>query len=431
MGILLLLTIFLPTSLVKAQLFKSQRQKSNANLTIAKDTVVNKKDTFAVKRDTAMYKDSIVYVRSLRMSKDSLDAAVDYNASDSGVMIIKTKEFFLYGNARTVYKSSQLDAANIIFDQQSQNIRAFGAKDTSGNPLSNPKFKEGEMVSLNDTILFNMKSGKGLTKNTNFQQGEIFVNATTMKKISKDEAFAWKAKFTTCNLDEPHFAFVTKKLKIITDKMGMSGPIYPEFEGVPIPIQIPFALFPLTRGRHSGLMAPAFNTSEDFGLGLEGLGYYKILSDNVDATVRANIYSYGGWSMNLNTKYIMRYKYLGNFNLAFQNTKILNRNTSIADEFTGGRTFMLNWSHQMDNRALPGTSFSANVNFGSSKYNSYLLNNPYQNYQNRVSSSISYTKSWNNLYNLSVNLNHSQNTNQRTVNLSLPNINFNAIVFER
>ena len=131
--------------------------------------------------------------------------------------------------------------------------------------------------------------------------------------------------------------------------------------------------------------------------------------------------------MNLNTKYIMRYKYLGNFNLAFQNTKILNRNTSIADEFTGGRTFMLNWSHQMDNRALPGTSFSANVNFGSSKYNSYLLNNPYQNYQNRLSSSISYTKSWNNLYNLSVNLNHSQNTNQRTVNLSLPNINFNAL----
>ena len=97
MGILLLLTIFLPTTLVKAQLFKSQRQKTNANLTIAKDTVVNKKDTFGVKRDTAtLYKDSIVYVRSLRMSKDSLDAAVDYNASDSGVMIIKTKEFFLY-----------------------------------------------------------------------------------------------------------------------------------------------------------------------------------------------------------------------------------------------------------------------------------------------------------------------------------------------
>jgi lipopolysaccharide assembly outer membrane protein LptD (OstA) len=277
LGILLLLTIVLPTTLLNAQLFKAKTAKKEAIQTSSKDAIISQKDTLTIIKDTTILKDSMVYVRSLRMSKDSMDAVVDYNASDSGVMIIKTKEFFLYGNAKTVYKTSQLEAANIIFDQQSQNIRAFGAKDTSGNPLSNPKFKEGQMVSVNDTIVYNMKSGKGLTKNSNFQQGEIYVNASTMKKISKDEAFAYKAKFTTCNLDEPHFAFVTKKLKIITDKMGLSGPIYPEFEGVPIPIQIPFALFPLTRGRHSGLMAPAFNTSEDFGLGLEGLGYYKIL----------------------------------------------------------------------------------------------------------------------------------------------------------
>ena len=418
--ILLLLTIVLSPSLLKAQSPKPQKAKPASKTVIVKDTTTHL-------LDSTHKVDSLNMTKPLRMSKDSLDAAVDYNAADSGVMIMKTKEFFLYGNARTVYKTSQLEAANIIYDQQSQNIKAFGAKDTSGNPMSNPKFKEGQMVSVNDSISFNMKSGKGLTKNTNFQQGEIYVNANTMKKVSKDEAFAWKAKFTTCNLDEPHFAFVTNKLKIVTDKIGVSGPIHPEFEGVPIPIEMPFAIFPLTRGRHSGLMAPAFTSSEDFGLGLEGLGYYKILSENFDATIRSNIYSYGGWSTNINTKYIERYKFLGNFNLTLQNTRILNRNTSIADEFTGGQTFMLNWSHQMDNRALPGTNFSANVNFGSSKFNSYLLNNPYQNYQNRLSSSIAYSKSWNNLYNLSINLNHSQNTNLRTVSLSLPNINFNAL----
>jgi hypothetical protein len=425
MGFLLLLTIVFVPLLLPAQSSKVKKAKNGVAATNLPAQNL-KSDTLVVLKDSVKKVDS-ANIQTLRMSKDSLDAIVDYNAADSGVMIMKTKEFFLYGNAKTLYKSSQLEAANIVFDQQSQNIRAYGAKDTSGNPMSNPKFKEGTMTSVNDSIFFNLKSGKGLTKNTNFQQGEIFVNAKTMKKINKDEAFAWKAKFTTCNLDEPHFAFVTNKLKIINEKVGLSGPIYPEFEGVPIPIEIPFAMFPLTRGRHSGFMAPAFSTSEDFGLGFEGLGYYKILSDNFDATVRANIYSYGGWSTNLNTKYIKRYKYLGNFNLSIQNTKILNRNTSIPSEFTGGKTFMLNWSHSMDTRALPGTNFSANVNFGSSKYNSYLLNNPYQNFQNQLSSSISYSKSWNNLYNLSINLNHSQNTNQRTVNLSLPNINFNAL----
>lgn len=390
--------------------------------------IIKSLDTNRLKMDTiGNKKDSTKSVQILRVSKDSIDAPVNYNATDSGVMIMATKEFFLYGDAKTDYGTVQLEAANIVYDQQTQNIRAYGAKDTTGSPLSNPKFLEGDIVSVNDSIYFNMKSGKGLTKNTNFQQGEIFVNANTMKKVSKDVAFAYKARFTTCNLDDPHFAFRTNKMKIITDKIGVSGPTFPEFEGVPFPIGIPFGIFPLATGRHSGLMAPAFSTSEDFGLGFEGLGYYKVLSDNFDATVRTNIYSYGGWNLNLNSKYIMRYKYMGNFNLSLQNTRILNRNAAINQEYTGGRTFMINWTHSMDQRARPGTSFSANVNFGSTKYNKLLLNNPFQNYQNQISSSISYTKTWDNKYNLSVNLNHNQNNNLGLVNMSLPNINFNAI----
>ncbi len=393
-----------------------------------KGGIIKSLDTNRLKIDTiGNKKDSTKSVQILRVSKDSMDAPVNYNATDSGVMIMSTKEFFLYGDAKTEYRTSQLEAANIVYDQQTQNIRAYGAKDTTGSPLSNPKFLEGDIVSVNDSIYFNMKSGKGLTKNTNFQQGEIFVNANTMKKVSKDVAFAYKARFTTCNLDEPHFAFRTNKMKIITNKIGVSGPTFPEFEGVPFPIGIPFGIFPLAQGRHSGLMAPAFSTSEDFGLGFEGLGYYKVLSDNFDATVRTNIYSYGGWNLNLNSKYIMRYKYMGNFNLSLQNTRMLNRNTSVNQEYTGGRTFMINWTHSMDQRARPGTSFSANVNFGSTKYNRMLLNNPFQNYQNQISSSISYTKNWDNKYNLSVNLNHNQNNNLGLVNMSLPNINFNAI----
>jgi hypothetical protein len=408
-GILLILTIvFMAVIPVNAQV---------------KSVAVSK----ALNPGTSVKKTDSLPAKSLRISKDSIDTPVNYTASDSGVMLLSTKEFFLYGKAKTVYKTSQLEAATIVYDQQSQNIKAYGAKDTLGTPQSNPKFQESGMVSLNDSIYFNMKSGKGLTKNTNFQQGEIYVNANTMKKVNKDEAFAWKARFTTCNLDEPHFAFRTNKLKIINDKIGVSGPAFPEFEGVPFPIGIPFGIFPLTKGRHSGLMAPAFTTSEDFGLGFEGLGYYKVLSENFDATVRSNIYSYGGWSANLNSKYILRYKYIGNFNLSMQHTRLLNRNTSVLTEYTGTKTFMINWSHSMDARALPGTNFSANVNFGSTKYNKSLLNNPYQNYQNQISSSISYNKIWDNKYNLSVNLNHNQNNNLGLVNMSLPNINFNAL----
>jgi hypothetical protein len=394
--------------------------RQNAPLFI--DTLVKKVDTLAKKQDSL-----VTSIDTLKLSKDSIDAPIDYNASDSGILIVDTREFLLYGKAKTNYQDLKIEAATIRYNQQSKMVKAYGSTDSTGKLDSKPVFIQGEMKSISDTISFNMESGKGLTKNTFFQEGEIFVNALSLKKMSDSVVYARKARFTTCNLDTPHFAFRTGRMKIINNKLGISGPTFPEFEGVPMPIGIPFGIFPLNRGRHSGILAPAFTASEDFGLGLEGLGYYKVINDYLDFTTRANIYSYGGWNVNLNSKYIKRYAFTGGFNLTLQNTKTLNRFGGTGDEFNQSKSFMLNWSHSRDNRARPGTSFSANVNFGSSRFNRLLLNNPMQNFQNQLSSSISYSKDWRGKYNLSVNANHNQNNNLRLVNLQLPTVNFNVV----
>ncbi|MCX6200828.1 MAG: putative LPS assembly protein LptD, partial [Bacteroidetes bacterium] len=386
------------------------------------DTLVNKVDTLPKKTDSL-----VKTIDTLILSKDSIDAPIDYNASDSGVLIVDTREFLLYGKAKTNYQDLKIEAATIRYNQQSKMVKAYGSTDSTGKLDSKPVFIQGEMKSISDTISFNMETGKGLTKNTFFQEGEIFVNALSLKKMSDSVVYARKARFTTCNLDTPHFAFRTGRMKIINNKLGISGPTFPEFEGVPMPVGIPFGIFPLNRGRHSGILAPAFTASEDFGLGLEGLGYYKVINDYLDFTTRANIYSYGGWNVNLNSKYIKRYAFTGGFNLTLQNTKSLNRFGGTGDEFNQNKSFMLNWSHSRDNRARPGSSFSANVNFGSSRFNRLLLNNPMQNFQNQLSSSISYSKDWRGKYNLSVNANHNQNNNLRLVNLQLPTVNFNVV----
>ena len=386
------------------------------------DTLVKKVDTLVKSPDSL-----INTLDTLKLSKDSIDGPIDYNASDSGILIVDTREFLLYGKAKTNYQDLKIEAATIRYNQQSKMVKAYGSTDSTGKLDSKPVFIQGEMKSISDTISFNMGSGKGLTKNTFFQEGEIFVNALTLKKMNDSVVFARKARFTTCNLDTPHFAFRTGRMKIINNKMGISGPTFPEFEGVPMPVGIPFGIFPLNRGRHSGILAPAFTASEDFGLGLEGLGYYKVINDYLDFTTRSNIYSYGGWNVNLNSKYIKRYAFSGGFNLTFQNTKSLNRYGGTGDEFNQSKSFMINWSHSRDNRARPGTSFSANVNFGSSRFNRSLLNNPMQNFQNQLSSSISYSKDWRGKYNLSVNANHNQNNNLHLVNLQLPTVNFNVV----
>ena len=382
--------------------------------------------------DSAFFKDTANVdstkrqkIDSLIISKDSLDSPIDYAADDSGVLFIESRKFFLYGKANAKNKDVDLTANNIQYDQSSQLIKAFGGIDTSNNPLSKPTFVQGDQKSISDTIEFNLKTQRGLSKNSYYNEGEIFVNAQRVKKVDKDVAFAYKSRFTTCNLDTPHFAFVANKMKLINNKIAVSGPAHPEFEGVPIPIYIPFGIYPLNRGRHSGLLPAQFANNSGYGLGLEGLGYYKVINDNWDVTVRGNIYSYGGWTMTVSPEYYKRYRYRGSLYLEVQHAKVLNSTNSSfqEDEFTKSQNYAIRWSHTQDSKAHPGTSFSANVNASSTPFNRYVADNPVRSFQNQLSSSISYSKTWKNS-NLTLSLTHNQNNNLHLQNIRFPTVSY-------
>ena len=408
------------------------KQDSVLNKVIVTNVDSLKKRPDTARIDTASKKDTssikvVTDTLNFKVSKDSLDAPITFSAEDSGVLDIPERIFVLYGKGNTKYIDMDMSAAVIKLDQGRQLMSAYGSMDTSGNPMDKPKLVQADMTSYSDSILFNLKSQKGLTKNSYLQEGEMYVFANTVKKIGSDVLYAYRGRFTTCNLDTPHFAFRTKKMKIINKKLAVSGPAFPEFEGVPLPIGIPFGLFPLNRGRHSGFLTPTFEANEDFGLGLVNGGFYKVINDNMDVTIRSNLYSYGGYTLNLNTKYLKRYKYTGGLNFSYQHTKILNRSGFTKEEFTKNNSFMINWSHNRDSKARPGTNFSASVNAGSTKFNRYVSNNNLVNFNNQLSSSINYTKDWRGKYNLSVNANHSQNNVSRLINLNLPTVNFSAV----
>ena len=321
---------------------------------------------------------------SLKISKDSLDAPLKYAAEDSAV----------------------------------------NAKDSTGAVIETAHFKSKDSDFTSDTIQYNFKTQVGLTKNTYTMQGEFLVIAEKAKKVSENVTFASKATFTTCILDEPHFGIKTNKMKVINQKLAVSGPAHLEFEGVPIPLYLPFGFYPLSQGRHSGLLPPRFANNEQFGLGLEGLGYYKVISEYWDARVYGNIYSYGGWSVNVNPTYRKRYRYSGAFNISVQNTR---QNFKGDPDFFNNKSYFLTWSHSVDGKARPGTSFSANVNAGSTKFNQLVPNSNQVNFQNQLGSSITYSKTWaGKPYNLSLSANHNQNSTTRLINVSLPDAGFSV-----
>lgn len=359
---------------------------------------------------------------SLRISKDSLDAPLKYQAEDSAVVLIQDKKIILYGKTKTEYKDITLTAPKVEVDQATQIVTAVNSKDSTGEILEVAHFKNGDNAFTADTIRYNFKTQIGLTKNTFTQQDDIHMQAELAKKVNETTTFMKRARFTTCNLDDPHFAFVTPRMKVINKKLAVSGPAHPEFEGVPVPIYLPFGFYPLSQGRHSGLLPPQFTTNEQYGLGLEGLGYYKVISKYWDVKLYGNIYSYGGWTFNVNPTYRKRYRYNGTFNFSVQSTKL---NFKGDPDFLKNRSYNISWSHSVDGKARPGTTFSANVNAGSTKFNELVPNSTLRNFQNQMGSSIAYSKTWaGKPYSLMLTANHNQNNLTRLINISLPDASF-------
>ena len=386
------------------------------------DTLPRLRDSSRLVRDSTGKLVQKVDSFDVKMSKDSLEAPVEYAASDSMVMDLPQKKIWLYNNAKVNYKDIKLDAGIINLDQGNQNVYGYYFLDTAGKRVGLPKFEQGENNMQVDSLAFNFKTQKGITKNSYTTQQEMFVHAEAMKKYSVNEYFASRGTFTTCDLDTPHFAFRANKMKFVNQKLVVTGPIHPEFEGVPIPVYLPFGFFPLSQGRHSGLLAPQFAANDQFGIGLEQGGYYKVLNDYFDVMLRGDIYSYGGYRLNITPTYRVKYRYQGSLTFSYQNTKILSDFGT--KEFTSNKSFNISWSHNVDSKARPGQSFSASVNAGSQKYNQYQVTNPTRTFQNQLSSSIAYSKNWNNKYNLTVTANHSQNNNTGLINLNLPTIGF-------
>ena len=373
----------------------------------------------------------------IKMSADTLDAPVNYKAQDSMVLEVDSKRILLYGKTEVKYTEVTLSAPYLVFDQQTQVVSAKMGRDSTGTVTGMAKLVQDQTTTVSDSLQFNFKSQKGLTYNSFFQQDEIYNFAEKVKKVDAQTFYASRGRFTTCNLDTPHFAFRFNKAKFVNKKVAVTGPVHPEFEDVPVPLWLPFGIFPLQSGRHSGFIPPQFTITEQFGIGLEGLGYYKVINDYFDAKFWADIYSYGSWRVNLQPTYRKRYRYNGAFTLSYQNTKNAFKGDPDYSQF---KTFFVTWSHRMDSKARPGVTFSASVNAGSSRYLRFVPNgsqvNPGNvasgaNYQqpmaftNQLQSSISYQKNWiGKPFNLSVNLNHSQNTNTRLVNLNLPDVAF-------
>lgn len=359
---------------------------------------------------------------AIRLSKDALDAPVQYQAADSIVMDMQTQKIYLFNKARTTYKNYALKADRINLNQHTSIVTAYYVLDSLGQPHEPPVFKDGEQTFLSDTIKYDFKTKKGIIFNTTTQQGEGFLHSEKSKIVNNNTVFGANGWYTTCDLDTPHFAIHIGQAKVIANKLIVARNAELEFEGVPTPLYLPFFIFPLSTGQRTGLLPPAYTVTQQKGIGLTGLGYYLGLGPYFDMTIRGDVYSYGSWDITINPTYRKRYRYSGSLNLSIANTRFGDPKTP---DFQHSKDFRIMWSHSIDPKAHPGINFSASVNAGTSTYNLYNVTDPAIRLNNTLNSSIAFSKTWQGSpFNLTLSASHSQNTSTRQVNIAFPQLTF-------
>lgn len=363
----------------------------------------------------------------LRPSKSAMKDLVNYTARDSMPYDAITKTVYLYGDATVTFEDLKLEADLIIIEFDKQLITARGTIDTTGELIGKPYFKQGGSDYRAKEIKYNYNSKKGYLSEFKTKEGEGYIHGDDVLKTPSNEFGIKDAKYTTCELDHPHYYIGATKIKVIPEKKIVTGAAELWIEDVPTPLLLPFGIFSLKRGQSSGIIIPSYGRTPQRGFFLNNGGYYFGLGEKADLSVTADVYANLSWATRAGYRYNNRYRYNGRLQLDLANLITGERGDP---NYFKSRDFSIRWQHNQDPKARPFTNFSSNVNIVSvnTQGNSFLANNsfnPQNIITNQLQSSISYQKGFKNgKYNLSANARMDQNTQTRAVNLSLPDLTF-------
>ncbi|MDM1362370.1 LPS-assembly protein LptD [Myroides marinus] len=430
-NIVFILSVFGATLTQKSTAQDYNKKFTTVNTTIKKDSIVTPKDT--IERSTVPVKDTLKSPKKVQdtlapKTKPLLEGLVFRKAKDYEALNLAKKEITLYNEAEIRYQDYELTAGKIIFNYEKNEIYAGGIKDSVGNMSQYPVFKQGSQVVEPDSIRFNTKTKKAIVFKSRTSQGEFRIKAGISKKENDSVYFMKDVIFTTAkDLDDPEYYFRTNKVKLVPGKKVVTGVTNMVIADVPTPLGLPFAFFPMSEKAESGFIIPSFGDTNQQGYYIQNGGYYFAISDKMDLNVLGDYYTNGSWGLRLNSSYAQRYKYNGRVLIRYENNIFSEKGLP---DYASSKLYNIQWNHSQDGKANPNSRFSASVNLGSSQYfrqsnNSYNVGS---SLNNTMSSSISYQRTFESVpqVNMSLTATHSQSTNTKEINMTLPTLQVNV-----
>ena len=377
---------------------------------------------------------------SLYIPRDTVHGDVDtivrYTAKDSTVFDVPNKRMILTTDAIVQYQNREMDANTIVMDFRQNTMTAYshnfdsvvGAtmglrrkiiRDTNRTKVRGaPKLVDGGTTYEGEVILYNFKTKHGTVQMGTTEMEGGFYYGERIKEVAPQTLFVENGRYTTCDAPVPHYYFESPRMKVIMQDQIFAEPVYLYIADVPI-FALPFGVFPNHGGgRHSGIIAPGYQTTGDRGYGLTHLGYYEVFSDYFDGRMQSDLFTKGGWNVDAMAEWNKRYLLNGAASLEVNYGKT--RQSSV-DPYS--QTWKLDGN--LPNLVLGyETSLTANLHFES---NDFYQNNAHTTQDaltQQVTSGASFSTSWEDLgINLGIGYSRSQDLRQGTYDEESPSLN--------
>ena len=408
------------------------KQVSNDSTVRLTDSVPPLQDSLARRRDSIRVADSTSRADSLFMlDKSSLSRPAFSGAKDSIRQDFSNgqRKMYYWGDVEVSYDNIKLKADYMEYDMATGTVFARGTYDSlSKEWKGQPEMTQGGQTFNMEEVRYNFNTRKARITNMITKEDDGILHGKNIKMMPDKSINITKGKYTVCDLEHPHYYLKLSSAKVVTkpSQKTVFGPAHLVVEDVDLPIGIPFGFIPKRPDRATGLLMPSFGEENARGFYMRDAGMYFVLGDYFDMSLTGDYYTLGSWAANLNSRYMVKYKFSGNLAVNYSVDQTGEKGST---DFFQSKNFGVRWSHSQDSKAHPGTSFSASVNFSSpsnSRYNSHSVS---EALQNQISSSVSYSKNWNGKFNLSVNALHSQNSRDSSYSFTLPNVTFSVSTF--
>ena len=335
------------------------------------------------KHALTQFKDTLV------LNESAVDKPIFYSASDSIYSDLRKKQIHLYNNAKVDNGEIKIDAGYILIDLNKNEVYATHLYDKDSNRIQLPKFSDGSEELTASSIRYNFNTEKGYIEEVAIKQDENYLYMEIAKRHANEEVHFKKGRFTTCDLEEPHYHFQLSKAVMIPGKRIVSGPMNLWVKGVPTPLGLPFSVIPQVEEKSKGLIFPEIELLSSYGFGLRDLGYYIPINDRLQTTFYGTLYSRGSWGIRNQTDYAKRYNYRGKFELGFQQLK-----SGFPDNINNNKV-NLAWIHNKDPKSSPYWRFTSNVNFISDNNSKTDIDQSTDTYfQNSFNSDINLSRSF-------------------------------------